>query len=102
MCPGDKLIIDNYDNGPVGSSDIYRMGLRSGRCNGCKLAQLKHELGEKFLIVDGAVYELGAEPLPGQGTPQSHEGRPIQFRAWFMSTGHSDECYHWKPPEEKG
>ena len=30
-------------------SFAYEQGLRGPRCNGCKYAQLKHELGDKFL-----------------------------------------------------
>lgn len=79
---------------------LYEMGLRGPRCNGCKLAKLKYELGDRFLMVLGeGVYELDAEPRPGQGEPQSHEGRPIRFRWWGMSYGHSNECYGWQPPK---
>ena len=68
------------------------------RCNGCKLAKLRHTLGDKFLMIPGqGVYELDAQPSPGQGEPQSYEGRPIRFHWWGMSYGHSDECYHWQP-----
>ena len=53
---------------PIDSSDLYEMGLRAPRCNGCKYAKLKHKLGDKFLSrIDGgwvAVYELDAEPRP--------------------------------------
>ena len=84
-------------------SMAHEMGLRGPRCNGCKFARLKHELGDKFLyLVEHAwsttVYELDAEPMSGQGEPHEHEGRSIRFRASFMSIRHSDECYHWRPP----
>jgi len=93
----------DFEPGPMDSSDMLAMGLRPPRCNGCKFAKLKHELGDKFLHLRGEhgwhdVYELDAEPTPGQGEPLEHEGRPIRFRASFMSIGHSDECYHWRPP----
>ena len=68
-------------------------------CNGCKLAKLRYILGDKFLMIPGeGIYELDAEPRPGQGEPQSHEGRPVRFHFWGMSYGHSDECFHWRPP----
>lgn len=35
--------------GPTDSSDMYMMGLRPPRCNGCKYARLKWELGDRFL-----------------------------------------------------
>jgi len=94
---------DEYESGPIDSSDAYAMGLRPARCNGCKFTKLKHELGDKFLhLCKGGwptVYELDAEPLPGQDEPLEHEGHQIRFHASFMSIGHSDECYHWHPPE---
>jgi len=81
-------------------SMAYEMGLRGPRCNGCKFAQLKHKLDDKFLhLVEGgwhSVYEWDAEPVSGQSKLE-HKGRPIRFRASFMSIGHSDECYHWRP-----
>jgi hypothetical protein len=97
---------DEYDNAPIDSYDLYAMGLRSARCNGCRYAQLKHELGERFLSLhdhDGwvSVYELDKNPRPGQGEPQEHNARPIQHRASFMSIGHSDECYNWRPPSKR-
>ena len=92
---------DEYEPGPIDSYDAYAMGLRPARCNGCKFAKLKHELGDKFLCLTGTmgptVYELDAEPLPGQAEPLEYKGHPIRFRAGFMSIDHSDECYHWKP-----
>ena len=95
---------DEYESGPIDSDDAYAMGLRAARCNGCKYAKLKYELGEKFLYltVGGwpTVYELDAEPLLGQGKPMEHEGRSIRFHAGFMSIGHSNECYNWQPPKE--
>lgn len=97
-----------FEPAPIDSYDLYAMGLRAARCNGCKYARLKHELGDKFLRLRNAngwvvVYELDARPHPGQGDPLEHEGRPVRHRASFMSIGHSDECYNWKPPrrEEK-
>ena len=89
------------DNGPIDSFDAFQMGLRPPRCNGCKLAQLRHELGDKLLLLGGTVYELDAEPAPGQGEPTSHEGRPIRWIFRGMSYGHSDECYRWRPPKEE-
>jgi len=81
-------------------SFAYEMGFRGPRCNGCSLAKFKYELGDKFLMIRGkGVYELDAEPRPGQGEPQSYEGRPIRFHWWGMSYQHSDECYHWQPPK---
>jgi hypothetical protein len=77
------------------------MGLREARCNGCTLEQLKHELGDKFLMLEGTVYELDAQPLKGQGQPYRHNGHKIRFVFWGMSYGHSDECYHWKPPKKE-
>ncbi len=99
---------------PVDSSDLLAMGLRAPRCNGCEFARLKHKLGDKILVLQGDkvfpsswlnisdswvnVYELDADPVPGQGEPYEYGGRPIQFHAGFMSVGHSNECHHWKPP----
>ena len=83
-------------------SFAYEMGFRPPRCNGCEYAQLKHGLGDRFLRIDDdergwvAVYELDREPAPGQGMTE-HDGRPVRHRVTFMSIGHSDECYHWKP-----
>ena len=83
-------------------SMAYEMGLRGPRCNGCEFAKLKHKLGDKFLHLQDKgwhdVYELDADPVPGQSEPLEYKGRPIRFRASFMSIGHSDECYHWRPP----
>lgn len=81
-------------------SYLYEQGLRPPRCNGCRRAKLRYELGEKFLQLPSGIYELDAEPRPGQGEPQEHKGRPISFRFWGMSYEHSDECYGWTPPEE--
>ena len=91
--------------GPIDSYDAYVMGLRSARCNGCQLAQKKHELGEQFLMIhDGwyHVYELDAEPEAGQAAPHKHQERSIRKHCAFMGIGHSDECYNWQPPKEKG
>ena len=92
---------DDYESGPIDSSDAYAMGLRPARCNGCEFAKFRHELGNKFLYLQEygwhSVYELDAKPNPKQGEPREHEGHQIRFRASFMSIGHSDECYHWKP-----
>ena len=74
---------------------------KGARCNGCEFARLKHELGDRFLVLrDGwvNVYEIGASPVVGQGEPLEYEGQPIRYRAGFMSIEHSDECYHWSPP----
>jgi hypothetical protein len=51
------------------------------------------------VLPGSTVYELDAEPHPGQKM-DSWQGRPVQFKCWFMSVGHSDECYRWTPPEE--
>ena len=82
-------------------SYAYDMGLRGGRCNGCKLRQYRYELGDKFLLKAGTIYKLDAPPLEGQDTPLSHNDRPIQFMMWGMSYEHSDECYSWRPPKKK-
>lgn len=90
----------DWDPAPIDSDDLYSMGLRAARCNGCAYAKLKHELGDKFLALNDGwvnVYELDAEPIPGQGDPQEHNGRSVRYRAGFMSIGHSDGCYHWQP-----
>jgi len=86
-------------------SFTYRMGFRGPRCNGCKYAQIKHELGDKFFSLRNergwtVVYELDAPPRPNQGEPTEYNGRSIRIRNSFMSIGHSDECYHWQPPDE--
>lgn len=86
-------------SGPIDSFDAYRMGLRAPRCNGCKQEQLKYELGDNFLSLPDGIYELDAQPRQGQGKPDTHNGRPIRFRFWGMSYGHSDECYNWQPPK---
>ena len=96
---------DEWEPRPWGSFDLYAMGLRAPRCNGCDYARLKHELGDRFLSRNEggwvAVYELDAEPAPGQSETHEREGRPIRHKASFMSVGHSDECYGWKPPSSK-
>lgn len=88
---------------PIDSDDLYARGLRPGRCNGCEYAKLKWELGDEFLSLNCngwvQVYQLGASPDSGQREPTEYEGRPIRFRAAFRSIGHSDECYHWRPPQ---
>ena len=88
------------ERGPIDSEDAFAMGLRGPRCNGCKLAKLRYELGDKFLLLHNTVYELDAEPAPGQGQPEQHKGRPIKHHLWVMSPEHSNECYHWTPPSE--
>ena len=98
--------MNNWRDGPapMDSYDLYSMGLRGARCNGCSYAKLAHELGDKLLVLRDDwvnVYELDRAPSPGQGEPKEHEGRPILYRAGFMSIGHSDECYHWKPKSEE-
>ncbi len=92
------------DRAPIDSYDCYAMGLRAPRCNGCKYAELKHRLGDKFLARSTNngwtnVYELDRGPVTGQSEPLEHYGRPIHWSVSFMSIEHSDECYHWKPPE---
>ena len=82
-------------------SELFEMNLRPPRCNGCKLARLKHELGSRFLSLSSGIYELDAEPRPGQGQPLSYRGRPIRFRFWGASYRHSNECYNWRPKEVK-
>ena len=88
---------DEY-SAPIDSYDLYAMGLRAPRCNGCKYAELKWQLGDKFLRIGNSVYELDAEPTLGQGEPMEYEGRSIRFHAYFISTEHSDECWHFTPP----
>lgn len=92
---------DDYGPAPIDSYDLYAMGLRSARCNGCEFARWKHELGDRCLVLNisgwPTVYELDAAPRQGQSEPHEHDGRPIRFHASFMSVEHSDECYHWKP-----
>ena len=83
-------------------SELYDMGLRPSICNGCSLKRLKWELGDKFLMLNGTIYELDAEPAKGQGEPTSYKGHLIRFKMWGMDYGHSDECYHWRPPRKKG
>lgn len=119
---------DEYGPAPIDSYDLYAMGLRSARCNGCKFTKLKWELGDKSLVLQSSrwtgvlaalragwwagafqalrgyrrwtkVYELDQGPIPGQGKPLTHKGRPIRYHASFTSVGHSDECYHWRPPK---
>lgn len=83
-------------------SFAYEHGLRGARCNGCEYARLKYQLADKFLVLrDGwvNVYEKGAPPVAGQSIIE-HEGKPIQHKGSFLSVGHSDECYHWKPPHQ--
>ena len=78
----------------------YEMGFRGPRCNGCKLAQLKYKLGDKFYFLNGSIYELDVEPHPGQEINE-HMGHSLRFRMWAPSYYHSDECYNWQPPEGK-
>ena len=85
-------------------SFAYEHGLRGPRCNGCKYAELKWRLGDKFYSVVNSygwtdVYELDAKPVLGQGKTVEHDGRPIRFRGGFMAIGHSDECWHFKAPK---
>lgn len=91
----------DWEPAPIDSYDLYAMGLRAPRCNGCRYNELKHELGDKFHAATRAngwvdVYELDAEPEPGQ-TVTKIDGRSARCRAGFMSIQHSDECYQWKP-----
>jgi hypothetical protein len=81
---------------PIDSYDLYAMGLRAPRCNGCKLAEYKHRLGDKFLLLSDGVFEYDAEPMNGQSW-LVYKGRPVKFLMWGMAYGHSDECYHWSP-----
>ena len=121
--------MDNYWNempAPIDSYDLYAYGLRPARCNGCKLAQLRHELGDRFLMLQQGrwriaflmlwqgkwrsarlllrqdrwhnVYELDVEPVFGQREPTEYKGCPIRYKAGFPSIAHSDECYNWQPP----
>lgn len=94
-----------HEPAPIDSYDLYAMGLRAPRCNGCSHAKLKWELGDRYYRYDSAfgvaVYERGKQPAPGQGEPLKIDGEPIEFRASYMSIGHSDECYNWTPPQEK-
>lgn len=98
-------MFEEWESGPIDSADMLAMGLRAPRCNGCDYARLRWELGDKFLSLNKggwvAVYELDADPTPGQGEPQEHEGRPVRHKASFMSVGHSDECYGWRPPTSR-
>ncbi len=119
------MMYDDYGPAPIDSYDLYAMGLRTARCNGCRYAKLTHELGDKCLVLYigprrlrqlrkrllgllgkrikimwTCVYELDAEPAAGQGKPKIYKGRSIRHRGAFPSVGHSDECYHWKPPRE--
>lgn len=90
----------DYEPAPIDSYDLYAMGLRAARCNGCRHLELRDELGDRFLHLSRGgwvtVYELDAEPVLGQGEPTEHKDRPIRFRASFMSIGHSDECWHYR------
>ena len=86
-------------------SELYRLGLRGPRCNGCSYAKLKHELGDRFYSeVDEhgwtMVYELEPEIIDPFNELPEKRGKPAKFRAGFMSIGHSDECYNWQPPEK--
>lgn len=89
--------------GPIDSDELYQMGLRPARCAGCEAEKLTWELGDKCLITrehnGTCFYELDAKPRHGQGRKE-YMGRPVRFKNWFSSTGHSDECYHWTPPKE--
>jgi len=65
-------------------------------CNGCLLDQKRRELGARLLVLDdqdhaGAVtlFELGAQPIDGQGAKREHDGKPVRFLAWLMSPGHA-------------
>ena len=60
-----------------------------GSCNGCDLARLKKQYGEKLIKVGGSWYIKGEQPLEGQGEPFALEdGTPIRFAAWYMEEGH--------------
>jgi len=65
------------------------------------LAKLRHELGDKFhMVEDGTIYELDAEPLQGQMVNEIGD-RPVRFHFWGRAYGHSDECYKWQPPKKE-
>lgn len=84
----------------VAMSELYDMGLIAPSCNGCKLAQLKYELGDKFLKLASGIYEIDALPEEGQADPTMYNGHVVRFRFRGIDYGHSDECYHWKPPKQ--
>ena len=88
------------EDGGTDSGDWYPFSIP--RCNGCKLAHCKSQLGDKFLLLPSGVYKLDAPPCEGQGEPTEHDGRPIRFVWWGMSYGHRDECRNWQPPEGEG
>jgi hypothetical protein len=94
---------------PVGGEDVsfaYNMGLRGPRCNGCKYARLKHELGDRFREIRTergwiVVFELDVVRRTREKL-QIIAGRPAKRVVAFLSIGHSDECYHWKPKKQAG
>lgn len=94
------------ESAPIDSYDLYARGLRPGRCNGCKFEKLAWELGDEAIVLVEAdtgstsIYELGAEPWPGQMITE-WDGLPIRSRGSYMSVGHSDECWNWRPPNSK-
>jgi len=97
-----EVTVGIWGPAPIDSADLYIMGLRAPRCNGCEYAKLKHRLGDKFLCVCDEegwfnVYELDAKPIAGQSLLE-YGGHSIRSRISFMSIGHSDECYHWRSP----
>lgn len=63
-------------------------------CNFCSLRSIKARYRPEEILcltVHGWItyYQVDADPLPGQGEPLEHNGRPIRFLASFMSlTGH--------------
>ena len=82
-------MFDEMEMEPLDSHDLYIMGLRPPRCNGCRYAELKWELGDKFLKKYEAgwiaVYELGAKPSRGQGEFVENEGQPMRHHSSFMT-----------------
>lgn len=58
-------------------------------CNGCSLARLKREYGDRLIKYLGSWYVKGDSPADGQGEPlKLEDGTPIRFVAWFMDEGH--------------
>ena len=59
------------------------------KCNGCYLARLKKQWGNRLVKVGDSYYLAGMKPSPGQAEP-THlpNGIPIQFVIWFMGEGH--------------
>lgn len=71
-----------------------------GECNGCHDRDLRRRLGKRYLLLDGRkVYELDAQPEPGQSEPHKHLGRPIRLCAIYMALEHSydEDCRLTRP-----